>query len=488
MRPNPAPGNGSFRSTRHAAPLWLYVLLLFALLAVLAPRGVRADDPPGAGAAVVGDVAGDAPADAGAVERAFESLAARVAPSVVGIRARRRCAVEPAEDRTAGVGEQLVVVNGSGTVIRADGSILTNEHVVRGASAIDVMLHDGSALPATIHAGDARSDLAIVRVARQDLPAAQFCDWSRVARGQWALTLGNPYGLGNDGKLSVAVGVIANLDRRLPGLGEADDRFYGDMIQITAPIVPGNSGGPLFNLRGELTGVVTAMHTRSPDDQGIGFAIPMTPQRRQTIERLLRGESIDYGFIGITVRAATADELRAAGGTTSGVVIESIEADGPAAGAGLRTGDLIQSFDATSIATAAELVERVGRTPIGAQVDVQVRRGAERIAAQLTVEPRRAARVSGLRGGAILWRGLRLANVTREDGERVGSGAGGVVVIDIAPDSPAGRVDLRIGDVIERIADDAVDDINAFRQRVSAEQGVIRVSVRGRGVIQIGPG
>ena len=89
--------------------------------------------------------------------------------------------------------------------------------------------------------------------------------------------IGNPFGLGRDGQLSVSVGVIANLGPQLPGLGEVDDRFYHDMLQITAPINPGNSGGPLFNIRGELIGVVTAMHTRAPADEGVGFAIPMTP-------------------------------------------------------------------------------------------------------------------------------------------------------------------------------------------------------------------
>ena len=117
----------------------------------------------------------------------------------------------------------------------------------------------------------------MVRVEVERLPPVQIADWPDVARGSWVVALGNPYGLGADGQLSVSVGVIANLRRRLPGLGEGDDRLYSDMIHTTAAISPGNSGGPLLNLRGELVGVVTAMHTRAAGEEGAGFAVPMSP-------------------------------------------------------------------------------------------------------------------------------------------------------------------------------------------------------------------
>ncbi len=214
------------------------------------------------------------------LQTAFQEVADRVAPTVVGIRAHRRLTGEG-----FGTG-QVVLVNGSGTVIDADGLILTNEHVVQRTHDLQVVFHDGSQLPGTVVAADTRNDLAIVRVNRTGLTAARFCSWPDVARGQWAVVVGNPFGLGSDGNLSVSVGVISNLGRSLPGLGESDNRLYNDMIQTTAEINPGNSGGPLFSLEGELLGVVTAMHTRSGGDAGAGFAIPMNPTRVRAIARL----------------------------------------------------------------------------------------------------------------------------------------------------------------------------------------------------------
>jgi S1-C subfamily serine protease len=448
---------------RGRSPVWLYGVVVFALIALLAPRAARATDPPVA----------PAPAE---IERSFQDVAARVSPAVVGIRARRLAAGASARD----AGEQLIVVNGSGSIIRADGAILTNEHVVQAARDIDVLFSDGESLPATILAADPRSDLAVLQVRRAGLPVVPFCDWSRVARGQWAVTLGNPYGLGGDGQLSVSVGVISNLDRRLPGLGEADDRLYSDMIQVTAPIVPGNSGGPLLNLRGELVGIVTAMHTRTADDQGIGFAIPMTPARRLVIARLLAGESIDYGYMGVTARAAAADELARAG-LAAGVVIEAIDPGGPADRAAVRVGDLLTHLNGQPVETAAQLVEQIGRTRIGVSVALTMHRDGASREVSLQIEPRRIARAIGGPGGAILWRGARVANA----GGGTDRPACGVVVVDVAPGSPAERVSLRVGDVIERVGDQTVDDINAFREQVRAREGTVAMFIRGRGVLRI---
>lgn len=214
------------------------------------------------------------------LQTAFQDVADRVSPTVVGIRAHRRLSGEG-----FGTG-QIVLVNGSGTVIDANGIILTNEHVVQRTHDLQVVFHDGTQVPGRVLAADKRNDLALIKVDRSGLPAARICQWPTVARGQWTVVVGNPFGIGSDGKLSVSVGVISNLGRSLPGLGETDNRLYNDMIQTTAEINPGNSGGPLFSLNGELLGVVTAMHTRSGGDAGAGFAIPMTPTRLQAIARL----------------------------------------------------------------------------------------------------------------------------------------------------------------------------------------------------------
>jgi S1-C subfamily serine protease len=229
------------------------------------------------------------------LQSAFQEIVAEVSPSVVGIRVQRRHHAR-SDQRGRGSDEQFVLVNGSGTIIDRNGLILTNEHVIKGADEIRVVFHDGQRETADVVSADPRQDLAILQVSRAGLEPAKICDWDSVARGQWSVALGNPFGLGSDGQLSVSVGVISNLNRQLPGLGDVDERSYSDMIQTTATINPGNSGGPLFNLRGELIGVITAMHTRAGGDEGAGFAIPMTDARRAMVARLARGSARGPAF------------------------------------------------------------------------------------------------------------------------------------------------------------------------------------------------
>lgn len=445
----------------------------FAGLAVLVAAAAVAGEPPPSG-----DVA-----ELDKLQQAFRRVTESVTPCVVGIRAQRRYQTPLGRDAN-GVGgartfEQLVAINGSGTIIDPDGLILTNEHVVQNAEDIRVLFHDGRSSSATVFASDARSDLAILAVNRKNLTAARFCDWSSVARGQWAIVLGNPYGLGQDGKLSVSIGVISNLDRRLPGLGEADDRLYSDMIQTTAAINPGNSGGPMFNIHGELIGVVTAMHTRAAADEGVGFAIPLTPGRRAIIEKLKRGTTIEYGYIGLTTRDVE-----------GGVRVEEVEPSGPAARADVRVGDVLTKFNGQPVHDASQLVEWVGATPVGQTVTLEARRGGQPLLVTVDVERRNVNRIAWMRGGAVLWRGLRLAELTPESRERMQVDSAverGLVVIDVAKGSPASRAAIQIGDIIERADDTFVADAMAFRSAVRVKDGAVTLRVRGKGDVTIQP-
>ena len=190
-------------------PHWAYILPLIGLLALSIAAGRAYSEP------IV---------DLNALEQAFQQVVDHVSPSVVGIRSRRRhLSPLPTSDSTGDTGmyEQQVVINGSGTIIREDGLILTNEHVVRGAWEVEVVLHDGRVCWAQIVASDTRSDLAILRIDAEDLQPAKICDWNTVSRGQWSIAIGNPFGLGADGQSCISVGVIANLGRRLPGLARS---------------------------------------------------------------------------------------------------------------------------------------------------------------------------------------------------------------------------------------------------------------------------
>lgn len=382
-------GAGAFSGCRRRVSLGWIAVALFAAGMLVAPRtGVAqgaAPGEPGSGAS-----RGVAPLEQ--LERAFQDVVAQVAPSVAGIRVVRTRGAAPS---TAPADAQ-VIVNGSGVVLSENGLILTNEHVIQDAREIEVQLADGAALRATVVGADPRSDLAVLRVARQGLLPARLCDWSTVARGQWAIALGNPYGLGLDGQLSVSVGIIANLNRQLPGLGEGDDRFYYDMMQVTAPIHPGNSGGQLFNVRGELCGIVTAMHTRAPADEGVGFAIPLGPAKRRIIATLAAGQAVVYGYIGATVRALEPEE-RAMLGSSRGVVIEQLDFEGPAAAAGLAIGDLLVALDDQTIHGPGQLAELVGECAAGAVVHVTLVREGRPENVALTVGERDPQRISLLR-------------------------------------------------------------------------------------------
>jgi S1-C subfamily serine protease len=464
--------------------LWWFAALLFALLALFTPVRSSADQAGNDDEALP---------DLARVEQAFEHVIEQVSPSVVGIKVQRRYfAALPGDGSDArGVCEQLVTVNGSGTVIDPRGMILTNEHVIQSAGDIEVVLHDGQVMSATVVAADARSDLAVLKVKREDLPPVPVADWSGVTRGQWTITLGNPYGLGaNDGKLSASVGVIANLDRALGGLGEVDDRLYADMIETTAAIHPGCSGGPLFNIRGELVGVVTAMHTRAVDDEGVGFAIPMTPARCRLIHELCAGRPIVYGYIGLDVRALEPAEREVAGlDGRVGAVVKRVDPDGPAAEADVREGDLVLRFNQQLVEGPGSLAALVGQAAPGQTISLELRRGTQSLTVQATLTSRQVSRVSWMRGGALVWRGMRLTDLTPLVRERmnVGSDSMGVVVIDVAENSPAQHAAVQIGDVIDGVANASVQDIAAFRRRVEDQQGPVRIRVRTRGELVVGP-
>jgi serine protease Do len=461
--------------------LWVCVAVLFLVLALFAPGRVAGDEQP---------VAGQLP-DLAEIEKAFQRVVEQVAPSVVGIRVQRRyMATLPgdSETTTSGTFAQLVTVNGAGTIIDRDGLILTNEHVVQSASEVEVFFHDGQSLPATVVAADPRGDLAVLQVERRDLPPAPIADWSEVARGQWTITLGNPYGLGGDGKLSVSVGLISNLGRKLPGLGEVDDRLYADMIQTTAAIHPGCSGGPLFNVQGQLVGVVTAMHTRAAADEGVGFAIPMTPTRQRLIQDLAAGNPIAYGYFGATVRCPRPDEREAASiDPEHGAVVQQVDPTGPAAAAGVRDGDLIVRFDHQAVRGPGALAELVGRTPPGSNASVELWRAGEHVVVQALIQRREVSHVSWMRGDAVLWRGMRLTDLTPDLRSRMGvdAGAVGLVVIDVVEGSAAERAAVRIGDVIDRVAESAIHDTATFNACVRGQRGPVTIRVYGRGELVV---
>lgn len=307
---------------------------------------------------------------------AITEAVARVSPAVVTVQTERveRSALTPFDAFFgARSGSQVVPGLGSGFIVREDGIIVTNAHVISGASSVRVALRDGTTYPATVVGEDELNDLAVLRIDAKGLPTAPLGSSRGMLLGEWVIAIGNPYGflLGNS-EPSVTAGVVSGVGRNLTGRGDGPG-VYVDMIQTDASINPGNSGGPLINAAGQVVGVNSSIYTPTGGSIGLGFAIPIDRARR-VAEDLLAHGSVRRPWIGVKVQQSGASAAR--GSLNTGAAIETVVPGSPAADAGLRVGDVIrQSRDRTirnPYDWEAELLElRVGET-----VDLTVRRGS----------------------------------------------------------------------------------------------------------------
>lgn len=330
-------------------------------------------------------------ADLRALEQAFVDLAAKVRPSVVAIRTYQ--SRRPAET------EPLVRIphsQGSGLIIDADGFIATSAHVIEGAESILVVLHDRSRFDATVLQADPRSDLAVLKIDAANLTPVRFGDAGKLRVAQWAFACGNPFGLANEtGQASVTWGVISALNRQMTDrlVGGDPMRYYGNLIETSAAINPGSSGGPLFNLDGEAIGIVAAIETASGVNEGHGFAVPLDREVRHVLDTLKSGREMRYGFLGVGVDEVPPPQSRrmADVGPTRGARITQVDADGPAARAGLRPGDVIVEFNGTPIEDRDHLIRVVGFTPVGTQAKLTFLRKQVRREVPITVADRQAS-------------------------------------------------------------------------------------------------
>ena len=307
-------------------------------------------------------------ADLESLERAFVELAARVRPSVVAIRTYELRAPGESDTRV-----RLPISHGSGFVIAADGYIATNKHVLNDADVISVVLPNGLRYQASVVQTDIRSDLAVLKIDAERLPVVRWGDLARVRVNQWAFACGNPFGLAvSSGDASVTYGVVSALGRdmtnrieHVPGV-----HYYGNLIETSAAINPGGSGGPLFNLAGEVIGIVTAIETSSGVSEGTGFAIPVDRHTRRILDTLTAGKQVRYGFLGVTVADVEQPTSRrvADTGHHRGAKIEAVNPGTPAAAAALEPGDVLIEFDGIGIDNMDHLIRLVGFTQVGTDV------------------------------------------------------------------------------------------------------------------------
>jgi len=438
--------------------------------------------PPAPAAAAAAAAAPVAPAGPLAVpERvtSYSPIVDKVAPAVVTIRTERRAEAMPTDlpaplrdffgiDPRRAPGRERQGGLGSGVIIRPDGLVVTNHHVVDKADRIRVELADGRSLPATLVGSDAPSDLAVLRVEATNLPVVPFGDSDRVKVGDVVLALGNPLGVGQ----TVTMGIVSAKGR---ATGISDGSFE-DFLQTDAPINQGNSGGALVNLQGELVGINAQIVSPSGGNIGLGFAIPSS-MARAVSDQLATEGVVRRGRLGVTVQGLS-PELAASLGVSDahGALVSDVEAGSPAAKAGLRQGDVVTAIDGTPVTDANLLRNRIAATTPGRSVTLDVRRDGrtEQVRATLAERdmPRTMARAA--RGGTggdqdddarDAGVGMTVSPVTPRLASELDlpRDAAGLVVTDVDPSGLAASAGLRPGDVIKRVNGQAVESVASLR-------------------------
>ena len=425
----------------------------------------------------------------------FSSLVARVRPAVVQITSK--ITIRPTADEGSPEGMPFPFGNmphghaqaragearGSGFLIDGQGTIVTNNHVVKDASSVSVTLDDGTELPAKIIGRDPRSDLAVLRVdAGHKLPFIELGDSAQVKPGEWVVAMGNPFGLGG----TVTAGIVSASGRDI-GAGP-----YDNFIQIDAPINQGNSGGPLFTQDGRVVGVNTAILSPSGGSIGIGFAIPSNMVRSVVADLESTGH-VTRGYLGVESQAvthamATALKLPKTAADEAGALVAGVEPNSPAAKAGLQPGDVIVDVDGKSVSNPRDLAVDVAAVKPGNASHLEVIRDGARqtLTANVTSMPARiASNGSGNDGAGNAPNqpsiGLALAPLSPDMRSQMNlpSQTRGAVVAQVEPGSASEQAGLHQGDVIVGVGSHAVtspeDTVSAIR---SAEHNAPSVALR----------
>ncbi|HLX84096.1 MAG TPA: Do family serine endopeptidase [Terriglobales bacterium] len=340
---------------------------------------------------------------------------------------------------------------GSGVIISPDGYIVTNNHVIDGAVDIRVTMSNREVLPAKLIGADPLTDLAVIKVEGKNLPSVPWGKSADLHPGQTVLAFGNPYGY----RFTVTRGIISALNR--PNPDPSDRRKPGEFIQTDAAINPGNSGGALVDARGELIGINTFLISSSGSFSGMGFAIP-TQIVQPTVETLIRDGKVTHAFIGIQIADVTPDNAKFFQmNKAEGALVSDVQADAPGAKAGLKTGDVITELDGKQVLDAGQLQMLVGQKRPGETIHLQVMRDNKSVSVPVTLEALggdKNSEVAGNEHGKGRW-GLRLADLTPDVRNELQAPAQesvhGAVVEDVLPGSPADNAGLQRGDVIMEV-------------------------------------
>jgi serine protease Do len=338
---------------------------------------------------------------------------------------------------------------GSGVIISPDGYIVTNNHVVDGATDIRVTLTDRRILQAKVIGTDPLTDLAVIKVNETNLPSIPLGDSTQLHPGQTVLAFGNPMGF----RFTVTRGIVSALNR--PNPFAQDRRAPGQFIQTDAAINPGNSGGPLVNAHGEVVGINTFLVSSTGGFSGMGFAIP-TQIVRPTIDSLIKNGKVEHGYMGIGIADVTPEQAKFFNVTKAvGAVVTQVESNSPAEKAGLKVGDVITEVNGKPVSDAGELQVVVGQKEPGTKLDLSVMRDgkAETHAVTLgTFGKDKEEKIAGNENGKPRW-GIGLADLTPDvrNQLQLGDNVAGAVIERVMPGSSADNAGLQPGDVITEV-------------------------------------
>jgi serine protease Do len=355
-------------------------------------------------------------------------------------------------------GEYKTQSLGSGVIVKIDGEngyILTNNHVVADMDELKVKLSDKREFDGEVVGTDEQTDLAVIKIVGKNLKAAKMGDSENLRQGQWAIAIGNPFGLTH----TVSLGVVSAIGRS--GVGIAN---YENFIQTDAAINPGNSGGPLVNIDGEIIGINTAIFTRSGGYQGIGFAIPVN-MAKAVLRDLIDKGKVTRGWLGVAIQDVDASLAEQFGvEVTEGVLISDVQDGSPAKEAGFERGDIVIEYDNKKISDVNRLRNIVAQTKVGEKIKVKVlRKEKEKI---LTVKIGEQPSDMFASGKPSIGKnlGLSVQDLTDELARSFGyENESGVVITAFEPDSPAAETDIKEGDLIKEVNREKINNINEFR-------------------------
>jgi len=354
---------------------------------------------------------------------------------------------------------------GSGVIVSSDGYILTNNHVVDGASDIKVSLKDKREFKAQVVGVDPKTDIAVLKIPVTGLTPITFGDSAKTQVGDFVLAIGNPFGVGE----TVTMGIVSATQRS--GLGLED---YEDFIQTDAAINPGNSGGALINVHGDLIGINTSILTgeEGGGTEGVGFAIPVN-MARGIMDQLVKNGKVSRGYIGVGIEAVTPDLAKAFGmDTPTGALVGEVEPDSPGAKAGLQRGDIILAVDGQPVSDERDLRLRIAGMAPGQTVKLEILRNGQKLNVSVTLVEFPDKQASATQGepSSNALQGVQVDELTPQIAHELELPASttGVVITDVDASSAAAEAGLQRGDVIQEVNRQPVSNVQQYEKAVRA--------------------